>query len=728
MPALGQDSRQFYKKPETTGELWRYMNHEIELGHFKLAAEYLKGFVAKNPSEEELLKIQETEGNSAFARLLAIPELQADAKPLVDRVSDVLQKHLSDPGRLNRLIKNLGEGPEEREYSEAQLRRSGSAAVPALMQALLDTTNDPAQHSAILSAVSNLGKNAMPPVYAALNAPDATLRSELIETFRRKGDTDAVPHLWYFSAASGQPESIRKQAAETLAALRGVTPSLLPPAKVALVQEADKYYQHQVPLADPSGVRVWHWEGKKLIRDVLTASQAEEYYGLLAARQALEIDPSYRPAQIAFLSIALDKAFEHGGLDQPLSKSSPDVKDLLSSVSSELLIAVLNRALAEHRLSVILAATRGLGDLAEVRAAKQSPGGSPPVILRAMFYPDQRVQIAAADASLRIPVTASPTASARVVEILRRTIGGDELRKVLVADMNEDRANAVAAAVKKAGFEPVVVRTGKEVLRRLTRASDVEAVLIDADTPDPQLRYLLAELRADVNAGLLPIIITVAPDRVERLQRLAAPYRNVWVMAATTDSEALKATFSQRIAEAMGKPLSDAERRDYAALAMEWLVRIARGELQGYDVRPAEAAILQAIQNKELANRAIEAAGRLPGRQAQHALASVALDPNQPAALRSEAAVELTRHIQQNGLVLTSKEIKGFEDNFAAAKDPKLKANLALVVGSTHPDAIRTGERLRQFAPTFTPPPIEKGPKPKPGEKKEDTGAADSEE
>src|SRR5947199_5079007 len=108
------------------------MNHEIEVGHFKLADEYLKGFLAKNPSDQELLQIQEREGNSAFARLLAIPELQADAKPLIDRVNDVLQKHLRDPGRLSRLIKNLSASPEERAYSEMQLRRSGPAAIPAL--------------------------------------------------------------------------------------------------------------------------------------------------------------------------------------------------------------------------------------------------------------------------------------------------------------------------------------------------------------------------------------------------------------------------------------------------------------------------------------------------------------------------------------------------------------------------------------------------------------------
>ena len=724
-PAPGQDSRQFYKKPETTAELWRYMNHEIEVGNFKLAAEYLKGFVSKNPSEDELLQIQETEGSSAFLRLLTIPEMKAEAKDLVDRVNDVLQKHLSDPKRLNRLIKNLSASPEERAYSVAQLRRSGALAVPALVQALVDSANNPAEHTSILSALLKLDKNAMPPLYAALNMADTTVRSELIDVFRKRLDTSAVPYLWYYSASPGQPELIRKQASETLADLLGVKPGQLPLAKEALTQEAEKYYQHKVSFGDPSGAKVWRWDGNQLVSEVLPASQAEEYYGLRAARQALELDPTYVPAQIVFLSIALDKGFQRAGIDQPLSKGSPGVKDLLASVNPELVIAVLRRALDEHRLPVILAATRGLGELAEVRAARQTPGGPTPVVGRALFYPDRRVQMAAADALLRIPVAPSPAASARVVEILRRAIAGDNVPKVLVADMNEDRANGVAAAVRKAGFEPVVVRTGREILRRLTQAPDIDLLVVDADTPDPQLVYLLGQLRADLNGGLLPLVITAPSNRVESLQRLGDRYRNVWVIPTTLDPEELKRAFTTGIADSMGKPVSETELKDNASLAMDWLLRMSRGELPGYDIRPAATAIMRAVRNNELAARAIEAVGRLPGREAQQTLANVVLDPNQPAALRSEAAVELTRHIQEHGLALTRNEIAGLQDNFAAAKDPKLKAHLAQVVGSMHPDARQTGERLQRFTPSFTPAPSEKAPKSEPPEKK-DTSSSDS--
>src|SRR5438477_655093 len=126
-------AQEYYKKPETTEELWRYMKHEIEVGQYKVAAGYLKSFIAKNPTDEELLALHDKEGSSAFLRLLTIPEMRTEAKPLIERVDALVRKHLSDRKRLDALIKTLDGSKEERDYAIAQLRRSGAAAMPALI-------------------------------------------------------------------------------------------------------------------------------------------------------------------------------------------------------------------------------------------------------------------------------------------------------------------------------------------------------------------------------------------------------------------------------------------------------------------------------------------------------------------------------------------------------------------------------------------------------------------
>src|SRR5262249_27073073 len=144
-------------------------------------------------------------------------------------------------------------------------------------------------------------------------------------------------------------------------------------------------------------VIVWYWDGKQLRSEPRTISQAEEYYGLRFARQALELDPAYRPAQLVFLSMALDKAYERGGIDKPLSTAAPKVRALLATVDPELRVAVLDRALQENHLPVILGSVQALGDLGEVRATRASGTEVPPLV-RALSYGDRRVQFAAADA------------------------------------------------------------------------------------------------------------------------------------------------------------------------------------------------------------------------------------------------------------------------------------------------------------------------------------------
>src|SRR5205814_1538038 len=139
---------------------------------------------------------------------------------------------------------------------------------------------------------------------------------------------------------------------------------------------------------------------------------------------ALELDPAYQPAQVVFLSLATDKAMERAGLEQPLAQAAPDVHDLLASVYAGAVINTLDRALADKRTAVAVGVTRALGERAEVLAARPERG-RPGVLVRALDFPDRRVQLAAADALLRLPGPPVHQSSARIVEVLRRALAAD---------------------------------------------------------------------------------------------------------------------------------------------------------------------------------------------------------------------------------------------------------------------------------------------------------------
>jgi CheY-like chemotaxis protein len=708
--------RQFMKKPETTQEFWAAMRFEIEVGKFNLAAEDLKGFLARKPTDQDLLEIEKREGMSAFLRLLTIKDLREDAKPLLERVTAVVKAHYGDPQRIKQLIGNLRATPEEREYAITELRRAGAAAVPPMVEALASAP-EAGERGTIADALVQLPRDAGPPLWAALDATEPLFLIQLIDAIERRGDDRAVGWLWYVSASPKMPDVVRRRASRALSALTGQHVDQFPTAKAALTREAEKYYVHNVRLPEP--VTVWQWKDKGLTSQSMTSSQAEEYYGLKFARQALDLDPGYEPAQIIFISLALEKAYGRAGLHQPLEKGAPAAQELLKTINPDLVNAALDRGLAEHRLAVIVGAVRALGDLGDARSLRPLSGRTP-ALVRALYYPGRRVQLAAADAILRIPGKEALAHGARIVDNLSRMLAADATPRAIVADANGDRAFELAHVIQAVGFDPVVRSTGRDILRRLRQAADVDVVVVDAGIPDSPLPYLLAQLRGDVNFGLLPVIIVaptdhpgIVPEELERgLNRFVQGYRNVSVVQRTLDQAFWKQTLAARLSEAEGSPLTKEERLANAKLAMQWLRRLGVGEVPGYDVGPAEGAILKALKSTNLEGDAIQAAGRLPGRRAQVALAEAVLNSPTPA-LQTAAAAELARHIRAHDLALPVEQVRGIESLYQSSTDAKLRESLALLLGSFRPNAQLTGSRLQRYDPTAAPPP----PKPVPKEK-----------
>jgi CheY-like chemotaxis protein len=758
-----EDNRQFFQKPVTPEDYWKRVKFEIEVGKFDFAATYLKGFLAalgklkEDEANQELVKLEEKEGMSAFLRLRQLPELLGDTElrqaelahevrrrdimkleneekrkellakdekdydgivlkikkerqafrkdvdKLIKRVTTAVNKVLRDPKRITKFIKNLGKSREERAWAINELSRSGDVTVPYLIRELQLTEGKPA-HRSIVTAMVKLDSDIEPPLAAALDIPDDSLRDDLLEIIRERGATSAVPDLWYLAFSPKTPAGTRARAGQTLAYLLHTRPDKLPSAKVALTRLADRYYRHQVKFTNPEEVSVWQYDPQKKELDEaeLKASAAEEYYGLRYARRALDLDPTYRPAQVVFLSLALDKAYG-GDFQVPLAKKAPAVKELMTTVNPALVADVLARGLREGQLPVILGAIQTLGDLADVHAARLAVRHGP-VLARALNYPDRRVQMAAVDAMVRIPGEPPPSPALRVVQILRRSLLAEPVPKLLIAYTNKEQADELRKVAREARFVPVVVRNRRAALQRLRAAADIDAILIDYRFPgwEREFPFVLAAIRADVDAALIPVVVTAPENRLARLRHFTARYRNVWVEneSITGNARHLKETLQGFIKEATGRPLTNIERQVYAATALNWLSQMSRGEIKGYDVQPAADAIYEALNSKEVetASTAIEMAGRLPGPVPQRKLALIVLDPARDK-LRSLAAIHLSRQVQQNGRLLPKVQVKRLQELFATTKDAKLKANLALVIGSLRPNAKVTGKRLKDFQP-----------------------------
>src|SRR5262249_11730052 len=288
-----------------------------------------------------------------------------NVEELIDRITDALDKRLSDPVRLEKFIKTYLDAPtpEERAYAFAQIDRSRGRAAPYLLRELQRRILK-GGHQRVVDLMAKLKPDIMPRLFEVLNARDAKdaavneeLRLSLLDLIRRRGEKRAIPYLWNLSASKKYPELVRARAAATLASLLDTEVRHLPPAKAMLTQMAERLHEHRFNFRGARRIELWLWTEDYTIDPEalrLTAPLYEEFFGLRYARQALELDPAYRPAQRVLLELMLHKVYKDRLDEVLIGKTDPSVDGLLARLDADLLLQAIDRGLAEPDLPVIL--------------------------------------------------------------------------------------------------------------------------------------------------------------------------------------------------------------------------------------------------------------------------------------------------------------------------------------------------------------------------------------
>lgn len=779
-PAFGQfaaDDR--LEPPKTPAEYWRAMNFEINTGKYDSAAFFLKGFLAVPPTDQDFVELEQKDGLASFLRLRNITwstdakanaEAKMNAEDAIAKVNAALDKVLGNQQRINQLVATLQGSEDERAFAIRELQRTGARAIPALVMSFRGNA-DANHRAAIFNMLPLLPEDTVAPLLAALDVNDGRIRYQILESLGQRTDftmlpgrpeTNPLPALDYLSASPKQPEDVRRLAATLITRLRSVARTEIRPAKQELTEAALKFYRHQERFIKPDAVAVWRWENDDLTMTVSTLTQAEEYFGLRYARWALELDPTYLPAQVAFLSIATDNAFSRVGVAANFEKSDPVAHNLLATAGPTALIAALDQAIIDRRTPVALAITQALGERADAKAA-QASRYKPGVLVQALSYPDRRVQLAAAAALVRIPGPYAQQNQTKIVEILRRALAAESevsaaaSPRIIVGHFNEAKGKELAAMFKEAGFDAVVVRTGRELMTRLQKANDIDGIAIDSELPNPQLPDLLADLRTDTFAKALPVRVLYSPapgttypsmmmetrlrrstpqtvairndeehaafDAAIRMKFIVDGQPRVTMIRSPLTPDVLKASFAQDVG-ADGPPLTAEERKLFATTAIELFRQIALGR-SGIDLKPADRAIRQSLKSDELGKVAVDVVSRLSGRDSQIDLASLTLDNSRPLPLRLAAANNLALHIQRFGAVLPRIAVEALTKLANEAKEPELRGQVAAVVGVVSGEGKTTGNRLQSYmppkpgAPVKEPAAEEKKPEDKP-EKKPD--------
>ncbi len=597
-----------YPPPKTPPEFWRAARYEMRVGNFNRAKEHIEKLYDQAKADDDALYKLVTEktddkdvpGLVNFLRLRLVPKWSdnpdpekaraADIKfkketlePLIEAISGSYSKILKDPIRIAKFARNLAETPEERDFAFNELRKSGDAVVPVFLDLLRTEPGEPERvRVAILDVISKLDSVIVAPLLTGIGpeAPnddptklsniEASLKAQILTALAKRTDfdrltrdarTDPYPLLYYYL---GRPDTFAELSgtAKTLLLKLGKDPERETDAELKtpqgkLTQVAQTFVDGKGTFPDLGKnlvVYQWNSKDKSITKTEMTVANANRFYAYRYARLALSLQPDNRKPQRIILGLTANETGRQNSL-----------RNVLLSADYALLTELADDAIKFKNTALMLALVNALAERGETKAGQPgikpkpdpkvvtTPVAGPALLVKALDYPDQRVQFAAALALASIPGEPTHGRTEQVVKIFASVLAADPLPdakpKAIIGDKDAIRVDQIANLLRRInpndlarktakvvdgkevegefdidflderakflpenGYDVEVYKTGRDLFRRLRDKADISLLVIDRHILDPQLNDMLAQLNADRYAKGIPLLVIASGD------------------------------------------------------------------------------------------------------------------------------------------------------------------------------------------------------------------------
>lgn len=672
-----------------------------------LARLYLEKLLELNPDDATLLKLRDKHGPAMFLRLSNDKNLQPESVTLLDKVNAAFRKGATDPARVDKLIGELSKTAAQREVAILQLRNAGSYGAARLIAAL-NASRDEAQRKLLLYTLTRMNREVVPVLLGAIEGPGPELRATVIEALGWLGNPQATVLLWHPAFDESQPPAIQLAARQALARLLfgtvkrvhevsvfGATTELAKSARRHLRGEGDW------PLNDDELVELWSWDDAAgtVVMTPVSVETASLRAGLRHARQAFELAPHRSDLQALYWTALMANELHDAGRGAAVSTRPGSAFYLGLQLGPEILQAALVEAMSLGEPVVAATALQVLAHTGSARMLKASDSRPAPVVA-ALNYPDSRVQFAAASTILTWDPATSFRGASRVVEVLARALNDSGKARGVAIDANEQRATSMSAALQELGFEPDMAPTGQDGFKIAVERGDVGLFLIEANVARWELSQTIANLRSDARTAYIPIVVYGDERLQPRVERLAETYPRVRFAIQISDPSVMSKQVARFVRAIAADELTQQQRSATRAAALNWLVHIAdRKQASLLDLKPAENALLTAVNDEALGDAAVYALGGIATNSAQVKLFEIGAAASRPAAIRERALAQLTAHMQRHGVLLTELQIDELRKAARQESDPVLQSAFAATLGSLNPDPARASEVLKAVPP-----------------------------
>lgn len=618
--------------------------HFAAMGRFDVANANFAALLAAKPDPVAVLEFADRipRRSEILIMLADHPVVGESARGMLRLLQEGEERIKSDPIRIKQNIERLDGAPRQFEYGAGRLMDSGEYAIPFLIQAL----RDPAQKEltqSILRTMPKIDRAGLNPLVMALRVDDLGVKTYVIQSLGKIGYWQSVPYLLALRQDKSTPPEIASAVDSAFSELAeaGVAVDRNMSAADAFLALANAYYENRPSLAADTRLdfaNVWYWRDGLLQNVEVPVAIFDEIMCMRCCEEALRLNPDLKPALSLWVAANLRREAQlpPDATDYTRPDNYPSGAYFAQSAGAEYCMDALALAVDRQEAAVALGLIEALRKTAGPASMIRAEGRQP--LAEALLFPDRMVRIRAALALAQANPREDFRGSQNWMPVLNEALmlhGG--ARVALVIDADSETANSVAAALRAAEYEVVIAASLFDALSKArNELTNVDLIALASDQKSPDLKSAVKSLRDEFRFASTPVLIVTKKADAEIAREVARSDPRSAQIDPDVSPEAL-APLIARTSKAAGVISVTPEMGQMLALETAMaLSRLAITNNPLIHMADAQRGLIAALgsSDADLRRHAATALGYVDSREAQDAIAAVAIDESEAEDMR----------------------------------------------------------------------------------------------
>jgi len=502
---------------------------------------------------------------------------------------------IRNAARLEDSIDLLQGTTRQKILAEQRLKEAGEYAVPALLRTLQSST-DANTARIVRDMLVAIQRDAVLPLTIALPHLDTNSKILVVKTLGDIGYQHSGPALIAIMQDAQASPAVRHAVAQSLKRIDVNENANL---SVLNTVVANQFFDGQKSvIPEPVGGTnlFWEWDSQQ---QLVPLDVPQEVFGdvmaMYFASQALAMNPDNENAMSLFVAANLRRDRELAGQHDLVYGNLPYSPAFYATVfGPNVAQLVLANALDMGETTLALEA---ISALAETAGATSLLSGEKP-LMRAMYYPDRRVQYESALTLASTLPSDSFTGSYRVVPLLASAVrSGGEMFAIVIGD-NEDERRAIAAFLDTNGW--VVVGQGNSASGAVQAAGVVPGIdlaVVLANNADRGVMVADA-IAALPETTVTPTFVLTSGGDVQLLSNAIGNRDMIETADAGISDNAKLSVIEDLLAKASGGRLTYEEQAAFSNRSLQVLRDIALADTV-LTVDDATGTLINALENAD---------------------------------------------------------------------------------------------------------------------------------